>query len=357
MATQNKDDKTEKPTGRRLEDARKKGQIARSMRAPRAASLAVAVAIFSLMGEAIVQRLGAALGSALQTMGSHPFETPTEGELVALLLRNAATLVLAAGPIAVATVLAVFAVQVAQGGWNFSTEAIQFDLNKLNPSSGFSRLAGQGPIDLLMLVFPIGIISWVAWQQVGGLVAGGVILARIPPLEAARAGWEVAYGLFVRVTVAMTVLAGADYGLQLWRHMKSLKMTKQEVKDDNKMQEGNPQIKGRVRSLQRQAAMRRMLGDVAKATVVITNPTHFAVALEYQRQSMAAPRVLAKGRDKLALRIKDIAREHGVPMVENRPLAQALYWGAEVGGFIPAPLFEAVAEVLAYLIRLKQLAL
>ncbi|MGE3276358.1 MAG: flagellar biosynthesis protein FlhB [Vicinamibacterales bacterium] len=351
------EDKTEKPTGRRLQDARKKGQMARSVRAPRAASLAAALAVFSFSGGPMIDRLTTTMGETLARLGDKPLRTISDGELFRLLLENGALLGLIVGPLALAVALAVVAVQVAQGGWNFASEALQFDLNKLNPAAGISRLMGQGPVELVMMLVPAGIVAWIAWQQISGLIGGGVILARIPPMEAARAGWDVAHGLFVQVTVTLLVLAGADYALQKYRHIKSLKMTKQEVKDDNKMQDGNPLIKGRVRSLQRQIAMRRMLGDVARATVVVTNPTHFAVALEYDRQTMAAPRILAKGRDKLALRIKTLAREHGVPMVENRPLAQALYWGAEVGEFIPAPLFEAVAEVLAYLIRLKQLAL
>ncbi len=138
---------------------------------------------------------------------------------------------------------------------------------------------------------------------------------------------------------------------------KTLKMTKQEVKEEHKMLEGNPEIKGRVRRLQREMARRRMLAAVPKATVVITNPTHFAVALEYKRDAMAAPRVVAKGADHTAQRIKDVAREHGVPTVENVTLARALYAHAEIDEVIPADLFEAVAEVLAYLVRLKQLAI
>jgi flagellar biosynthesis protein FlhB len=153
------------------------------------------------------------------------------------------------------------------------------------------------------------------------------------------------------------VVAGADFFLQKWRYTQGLRMTKQEIKDESKMLEGNPEIKGRVRKMQREIARRRMLADVPKATVVITNPTHIAVALEYQRERMAAPKVLAIGGDLMAERIKKVAREHGVPIVENVALARALYANAEVGDSIPGDLFEAVAEVLAYLIKLKQLVL
>jgi flagellar biosynthetic protein FlhB len=165
------------------------------------------------------------------------------------------------------------------------------------------------------------------------------------------------YQVFLRAAIFLFLLSLVDYKFQKYRFLENLKMTKQEVKDDMKMMEGNPEIKARVRRIQMAAARKRMLAAVPKATVIVTNPTHFAVALEYRRSAMAAPRVLAKGRGVLAQKIKDVAREHGVPMVENRSLAQALYKTVEIGDFIPADLFEAVAEVLAYLIRLKQLAL
>lgn len=200
-------------------------------------------------------------------------------------------------------------------------------------------------------------IAAIGHQILQGLMQDSQTFARVSPADSAWMGWQSTRTLFTRAVVAMVAIAGVDYGIQRWQHLKQLRMSKQEVKDDNKLSDGNPEIKARIRSQQRDAARRRMLGDVAKATVVITNPTHFAVAIQYDRSTMHAPRVLAKGADRLALRIREIAREHGIAIVENKPLAQALYWNAEVGQVIPAALFEAVAEVLAYLIRLKQLRL
>ena len=183
----------------------------------------------------------------------------------------------------------------------------------------------------------------------------GLGLAWMSPMDAARAGWAQAESLLWKVAWGLAFLALGDYGLQRYRLMQSLKMTKQEVKDEAKQNEGNPEVKGRIRRIQREMARRRMLENVPKATVVITNPTHYAVALEYRRGEMAAPKVLAMGADHIALQIRERARKHGVPLVENKPLAQALYKTAEVGETIPAPLFSAVAEVLAQLIKLKQL--
>jgi len=169
--------------------------------------------------------------------------------------------------------------------------------------------------------------------------------------------WEfthtAAFRIIFYVCLAMIVLAVLDYGYQRWQHEKALRMTKQEVKDERKQSEGDPQVKSRIRSLQRQAAYRRMMAEVPKADVVITNPTHLAIALRFDPAEMAAPRVVAKGADLLAERIRDIARANGVPLVENKPLAQALYKMAEPGDTIPVDLYRAVAEVLAYVYRLK----
>jgi flagellar biosynthetic protein FlhB len=169
--------------------------------------------------------------------------------------------------------------------------------------------------------------------------------------------WDVMWRLVARAGLALLVFAGADYAVQRWRTMTNLKMSRQDVKDEARSSEGSPEIKSRVRRIQREMARKRMLTAVKRATVVIANPTHVSVAIEYRRDTMAAPVVLAKGQDHLALRIRAIARENGVPIVENIALARALYKTADVGDMIPASLFGAIAEVLAYLVRIKQLAL
>jgi flagellar biosynthetic protein FlhB len=177
------------------------------------------------------------------------------------------------------------------------------------------------------------------------------------PAESAAYAWDQLWTLLWRSSLALAVLAAGDYIFQHWRWLSGLKMTRQELRDEAKSQDGNPEMKSRIRRIQRDMARKRMLTAVKTATVVITNPTHFAVALEYRRSEMTAPRVVAKGQDELALRIRKIAREAGVPIVENVALARALYKNADVGDSIPASLFGAVAEILAYLVRLKQLIL
>jgi len=203
----------------------------------------------------------------------------------------------------------------------------------------------------------VAVIAWFGWQTVESMLADAPGMPWMTPVSAAALGWSHAESFLWKIAWGLGALALADYGLQRYRLMSSLRMTKQEVRDESRQQEGSAEVRGRIRAIQRDMARRRMINDVARATVVITNPTHFAVALEYRRGAMAAPVVRAKGRDHIAARIREKAREHGIPIVENKPLAQMLFKSAEVGETIPAGLFTAVAEVLAQLIRLKQLAL
>jgi flagellar biosynthetic protein FlhB len=183
------------------------------------------------------------------------------------------------------------------------------------------------------------------------------VLARLTTAQAGTQFWNAASGLVTNAAFGLLLLAGADFFVQRHQLHQSLRMSRQEIRDEHRLSEGNPEIKARVRRIQREMVRRRMLSATRKATVVITKPTHYAVALEYRRESMSAPIVVAKGQGHMALRIKAIARDAGVPTVENVQLARALHASAEVGDAIPGPLFEAVAEVLAYLIRLKQLSL
>lgn len=352
------DERTEQPTGKKLRDAREKGQLPRSRDLGGAASLFATVTVLAWMGERMLSTLTAAVKHWLTRMGQSPLTSIDASEVSAIAVSGAGTIGMIAGPVAVAAVAATVAMQTAQGGVVFATEAMSFDLNRMNPASGLKRLApSTGGLELLKATLAATVIAAIAWKSARTVLDQTLGLARIDAVSAARIGWEDTLSFIRTSAVALLVLAAADYLVQRWQFMKSQRMTKQEIKDENRLQEGNPEIKGRVRRIQREMFRRRMLAAVPRATVVITNPTHFAVALEYTRGSLPAPRVVAKGAGFVALRIREIAREHGVPIVENPPLARALYKDAEVGDIIPGALFEAVAEVLAYLIRLKQLVL
>jgi flagellar biosynthetic protein FlhB len=352
------EDRTEQPTGKRIADAQKRGQMARSRDlAVAAASVAASIALARLGGR-VLTGLGDRLARDLGHLGDAPFRPITTGELTSMVMSGGALIAILVGPIALAAMMAGVAMQGAQGGFNFAPEAMKVDFSKLNPVNGFKRLGiKQSGLDTLKTMISVAMIAWVAWLIVDAVMHEGLGLAWMSPVDAARAGWLHAETLLWRVAWGLAALSIGDYLLQKYRFNENLKMTKQEVKDEAKQNEVNPEVKGRIRRIQREMSRRRMLNDVKRATVVITNPTHFAIALEYRRGEMSAPRVLAKGADHIAKQIRDKAREHGIPMVENKPLAQALFKTAEIGESIPAALFSAVAEVLAQLIRLKQLVM
>lgn len=350
-------ERTEQPTAKRLKDAKKRGQVARSRDLGDALHLGIALLVLAWWGNSMLRGLGVALQESLSRMGQSPLRTVTGGEVVGLAVHGIWQLSWLVGPIALGALASTAVATQAQGGFNLATEGLRFDLTRLNPANGLKKLApSKAGLDLVKTLIVATVVGAVAWVAIRNLVADAPALALSHPSTAATMGWEHLRTFLWRAVIAMVALAGADVGLQRWRHLQGLKMTRQEVKDDHKLAEGSPEIKARVRRVQREMTRKRMLAAVPSATVVVTNPTHFAVALKYER-GQSAPEVVAKGADHLALRIRTLAREHGVPIIENPPLARSLYGRAEVGDRIPAELFEAVAEVLAYLIRLKQLVL
>jgi flagellar biosynthetic protein FlhB len=355
---QSSEERTEQPTGRRLQDARRKGKIARTKEAGQAASLVAATLALGWLGGSVLSRLGESMAAGISRMGTLARAPLDQAQVTTLAVDAVMTVGIVAAPVALTAVVTVLAFHSAQGGLVFASEALHVDWNRLNPATGFKRLGpSTGGVELLRMAVSATLIGVLGWMALNEYVQGSGNLARLAPEDAAGTMWTVAMRLIKQSAIGLLAIAAADYFVQRHRLMKSLRMTKQEVKDDHKMTEGNPEIKSRVRKVQREMVRRRMLAATKKATVVITNPTHYAVALEYRRNGMNAPVVVAKGRGVLAQRIKAIAREHGIPTVENVPLARALYAEAEVGDIIPGALFEAVAEILAYLIRLKQLVL
>jgi len=355
MSTQ---ERSEQATSKKLTDARKRGQVARSRDLALAGASVVATIALGRFGERLFMGLAERVSGELTHFGDAPLRPVVPGDLMSLVVADGVLLANLVGPIALSTMVAGVLVHGFQGGWIFTTETLQLNWSRLNPANNAKRFGmSQSGLDTIKTFASVAVIAWLGWLTVASVLEQSVQLAWLTPESSALFGWQQTEDLLWRVAWALGALALADYGLQRFRFMQSMKMTKQEVKEEHLQQEGRPEVKGRIRRIQREMARRRMLSDVKRATVVITNPTHFAVALEYRRGSMAAPLVLAKGADHLALAIRERAREHGVPIVENKPLAQALYRTAEVGQFIPGDLFTAVAEVLAQLIRLRQLVL
>jgi flagellar biosynthetic protein FlhB len=358
MASPQGGERTEKPTAKKIRDAVEHGQVARSRDLSAALSLAGMTLVLGWFGARMASMVGIRMAQVLSTFGDHARTDINAVGLATTMWADAGLLASVAGPPAAAAAAISVLVSLVQVGWTYSPKAIQLNWNRLNPATGFQRIGPMqaGP-ELAKALLGMAAIGALCYFFVREFYDEAPRLMAMTPAESAAYAWDRLWSLLWRASLALAMLAGGDYGVQRWRWYSQLKMTRQEVRDEAKSHEGNPEIKARVRRIQRDMARRRMLHAVKTATVVVTNPTHFAVALEYRRQEMTAPVVVAKGQDEMAARIRAAAREHGVPMVENVTLARALYKTADVGDAIPASLFGAVAEVLAYLVRLKQLVL
>ena len=351
-------ERTEKPSAKKLREARERGQVPRSRDLSiAAASLAVTIA-FDYFGERLLQRLTGRMAMGLATFGDHPLRALTPIEVTSVLIADGAGLALVVGPLIAAALIVGLGTTVAQSGWVISSTPMHLDWSRLSPANGLKRLKpSQSGVDLLKTVIGVSALTFLAYGVARELIVDSPRLIWLSPVDAASSGWRRLVTLLWQAGFALLALSAADYGVQRWRHWSSLKMTKQEVRDEHRGEGGSPEMKARIRKVQRDMTRRRMLKAVKTATVVVTNPTHYAVALEYRRETSPAPRVVAKGKDHVAAKIRAAARDAGVPIVENVSLAQALYKGVEVGDSIPAELFGAVAEVLAYLVRIKQLML
>jgi flagellar biosynthetic protein FlhB len=350
-------EQTEKPTRKRLEDARKKGQIARSRDLALAAASVGATFALARLGARLIGGLEERLALDLVRLGDAATRDLTGAEVAGIVAGGSSLIAWLVGPIAITTMVAAVGMHGFQGGWSFAPGALQLNWSRLNPANGVKKFGMQQSIvDTLKTLLSVAALVYLSWGVLETVTADSLGLTRLEPREAALVGWGHVEGMLWRAGLALAFLALGDYGLQRYRMMKSLRMSRQEVRDEARQTDGSAEMKSRVRRVQREMGRRRMIADVAHATVVVTNPTHFAVALEYRRDTMAAPRVVAKGRDLLAARIREAARKHEVPIVENKALAQALFKTTEVGDTIPSHLFAAVAEILAYLVRLKQLA-
>ena len=348
---ENGQEKTEDPTQKRLEDARKKGQTARSRElSTLIATLVSAVALF-VLGPWMNARLLDDLSAGLALPRELVFDPQAAvGFFLDTLVHAVLTITPLLGLLAVAAV----AGNLLVGGWNFTWQALQPKWEKLDPIKGMKRIfAVRGLIELVKALLKVVLVGAVAavliylWR--GDILALGLADLRVALAEAG----ELLVWFFIAASSALIVVAAIDVPYQMWEHRRQLKMTQQEVKEERKQTEGSPEVKARIRQTQMAMAQKRMMAEVPKADVVITNPTHFAVALRYDQETMTAPKVVAKGQDELAARIREIAREHDVPLLASPPLARALYFSTRVDQEIPAGLYEAVARVLAYLYQIK----
>jgi len=352
MSEHDEQERTEQPSEKRLREAREKGDLPRSRDLSGAVVVLAGVAALISGGERSMDHVRRIYGLGLNYGRDALFSDQLPSRVLALAMHEAMALF---APVALATVLAALAAPVLLGGLNFSAEALQPKLERLDPLKGLGRIfAMRGLVELgksllkLLLIGAVLVMLLKNWQS--DLMATGHGEVGAGTLKAMGL---LGHGALLFGSV-LALIGGADALYQKFDHNKRLRMTRQELKDESKESDGNPELKGRIRQLQFQMARKRMMQELPKADVLVTNPTHFAVALRYDEGRMGAPRVIAKGVDELAQQIRLVAASHRIPTVEAPPLARALYATTQLDREIPSSLYVAVAQVLAYVFQLKQ---
>lgn len=344
--------RTEEPTPKRREEARADGRTPQSVEITAATVLLAALLATWRNGDAAIASLREAMRRSLVAISKTDLTPAQLGDVLHGMLNDVTAVVI---PILAATAVAGFVATVAQIGLQFNGKRLLPDASKMSPASGLQRIfSSKGLFDLAKALVKISLIGWLAWKVVRAAEGKIIALSGASPRELLSiTGGEVAR-LVGWSTGILVVLAAIDYAWQRRQHNQSLRMTKSEVKDEARQAEGDPKIKGRLKRAYQELVKTRSLADVPTADVIITNPIHLAVALKYVPGQMGAPKVVAKGAEGMAQRIKDIARKHGVPIMERRSLARALFRSVPVGGEIPSTLYRAIAEILAYVYGLKQ---
>ena len=345
-------ERTEKATAKRRQEARRKGQVAQSREIPSVLILMTAMGVFYFAGSWMCWNISEVIGGVFERLDTLRLEAVADVNAFSIQIFKKVFLILI--PLFATVLIAGMVGNVGQIGLEFHGEPLRPKLNKLNPISGMKKFVSiKALVELFKSIFKVLVVGGIAY----GVVRGET--AKFPGLMQQEVGvilifiGKAAFKVFFFVCLVLIILAVLDYIYQRWQYEQDLKMTKQQVKDERKQQEGDPRVKSRIRKVQLEMATRRMMEAVPEADVVITNPVHLAVALRFDAAKMVAPEVVAKGAGHVAEKIKEIARNHQVPIVEDKPLAQALHKMVEVGEFIPVELYRTVAEVLAYVYRLK----
>ncbi len=344
-------EKTEKATPKRREEARRKGQVLTSRELSSAFLVLFSILIFKGFGLDLILKMKIAMIQSYTTLSTVEM-TPV---LFSRLIREGIVyFFMATLPVMAFIALVGGMSVVVQHGVLFTTDPLIPDWGRINPLSGLKRILSiEGLVNGIKTFMKFLVIGGVAYFAVREKIPDILALGRLMPGDIVNITGEMLSSVAIQCGAVVAVIGVADFGFQWWEYEKKLRMSKQEIKEENKQTEGTPLVKSRIRSLQREMAKKRMMADVPEADVVITNPTHLAVALRYQLENMAAPKVVAKGAGYVAEKIREIARENGVPLVENKPVAQSLYKTVDVGKPIPAAIYRAVAEILSYVYKLK----
>jgi flagellar biosynthetic protein FlhB len=346
-------DKTEEATPRRKSEARKKGQVAKSNELNSVVALLALILILNYFGGWLYNEL---LIYVQNNLGPQALTKElTETNLFNLMFRHCIFFLRIFLPLGLGAALVGVIINVLQVGPLFTLEPLIPKFSRMNPVSGLQRMFSlQGLVELVKSVLKLIIVIYFVYSTIRDRINLLIQTVKMSPFQVAKLVWNILYQISLKICIFLLVLAIMDYIYQRWELNKSLRMSKKEIRDEYKQMEGNPLIKNKIRQRQRQIAARRMMQEVPKADVVITNPTHLAIALRYDPTTMAAPTVVAKGEGFIAEKIKEVAIASGVALVENRPLAQSLFKAVEIGEVVPDKLYQAVAEVLAFVYRLKR---
>jgi flagellar biosynthetic protein FlhB len=353
MSESSSEDRTEEPTSRRLSDARKEGQIARSMELPAAAVTISAVGLIFFMGNYLVTKLAERFAAGFHFDRKIVFSSNLLPALFADELLQSFVLII---PIFIITIVVAIASTGLTGGYNFSMQAVMPKASKLNPFSGLQRIFGpKAWVELGKAILKFVLVTGVVVLILNNNIHTLNLIGRMPIEPALQASGELLTKSALLITLSLVIIAMIDVPYQRWQFMKQMRMTKQEVKDEMRQSEGNPEIKGQIRRKQREMSNARMIDSVKNADVVITNPEHFAVALSYDPNGDSAPILLAKGTDEVAARIREEAQKHGIEIFQAAPLARALYFTTEIEHPVPEDLYYAVAQVIAYVFNLASI--
>ena len=344
-------EKTEEPTSRKLSKAREEGQVAKSVEIP---SVFVLVAGATALYASAFYIYNNLVSVFHFNLNFKKIPLLTDPEIVRLLAFHTEKIIFILIPVMLPIVLVALLSNFAQVGFVISWKAIEPKLSKLDPINGFKqKFTSRAVVEFVKTLVKVGIISMVAYYAIKGEL---VEISRLYDYSVGQILLfilKVSFWIFIKVCLIMIVVAILDYAYQRWKFLDDQKMTKKEVKDETKQTEGDPLVKSRIRQLQHEAARKRMMADVPQADVIVTNPTRLAVALKYEGNEMDAPMVLAKGAGPVAENIKKIARQNDIPIVEDKQLARNLYTSVDIGGEVPLELYQAVAELLAYVYKLK----
>lgn len=350
-------EKTEEPTAKKLDDARKEGQVAKSKEIGNAFSLLALFLMLQLylgvMGNQFLKGFHAVYNQIPEVIKMYNGNLPI-ASIHSLIRTMMLQLLIIITPILLVGFIVAFICDLVQVKWKPTSKPLKPKFSKLNPLKGFKRFfSANSIVELIKALGKLAVVGYVAYSYLKDRLGQVFILYDMSLNQAIALIGETVTDLGIRIAAVYMVLAFLDWGYQKWKYKEDMKMTKQEVKDEYKNQEGDPQVKSKQKQRMREASMRRMMQQLPEADVVITNPTHYAVAIKYDPDKYDAPYVLAKGENHLAQRIKDIAKENDIEIVENKPLARMLYANVEVGELIPPELYQAVAEVLAFVYHLK----